>query len=171
MVRTTRLLWQGRRPEKGLNSGKWNYTPDIELYIEHEGQTHIALVEIKSVLHHPRYGFSKYIFDRMRQAARIYFATMLLLYVDENKTWYRIDYKTGQLTVFGTPTPASKSIDQAYRPLTVNAKKIYQHAYKQRFDRYLFTRLGNIIADSLEGAVRHLTSPTKTRGRRRYRRF
>lgn len=168
-----------RRPEKGLNSGRWNYTPDIELFIQHEHQMHLALVEIKPVLHHHRYGFSKHIFERMRKVARVYFATMLLLYVEEDKTWYRINHKTGELTVFGVPIPAEETIDRAYKPLTVGARKIFHHEYKQRFDWYMFKAFAIVVADGLEGVVKHLTSPVRTHGsrgkripyRRRYRRY
>jgi len=169
------LLWlenngfsgRWRRPEKGLNVGKWNYTPDVELFIQHDGKMLLALVEIKQVLHDNRYGFSKYIFERMRRAARVYFATMLLLYVDDEKAWYRIDYKTGKLTVFGRPVPAEKTIDQAYRPLTVGARKIYYHEYIKRVELYGLTAFVNLWANGLEGALQYLTRPMNTYSRRR----
>ena len=154
-----------RRPDVGLNAGIRNYTPDVELLIQFEGKTHLAIVEIKPVLR-GKFGFSKYIFERMRIAASVYFSKILLLYVDETQTWYRIDNKTGELIVFGPPVPARKTIDEAYKPRTLKARSVGSHRYKKRLDQHIMNKL----ADALQASVQALFGPKKpTRRKRNYK--
>lgn len=168
------LLWlenhgfheRWRKPDVGLHYLGSNYTPDIELLIELDGMTHLAIVEIKPVLE-GRYGFSPYIFKRMRQAAKLYFSKVLLLYVDKTQTWYRIDAKTGELTEFGTPKPAAKTIDISYKPFTIPSRSIWSHRYKQRLDHALFNSVLNFTADVLKAFVVALFTNPKPRRRRR----
>jgi hypothetical protein len=153
-----------RKPLIGLNVGSRNYTPDIELYIEYEGLMHMAIVEIKPVLH-GKFGFNDYIFKRMRIAAKVYFAKILLLYVADTDTWYRIHNKTGLLTEFGIPVPAAKPIDATYRPFTVKARSVGYHHYKQRLDY----RLLDIFADGLKAVAQALFVQSHSRRRRKKR--
>jgi len=157
------------RPDVGLHARGKNYTPDIYLMIEHEHMSHRAVIEVKSVLDGWKYGFTDYISGRMRPASRVYFSDILLLFVDDTQTWYRIDRKTGSLTEFGVPTPARITINKAYKPLTVPAKPVWSHRYKQRLDSFVAKSALSVTADILEGGVKILFGPTKRRRRRSYR--
>jgi len=157
------------KPDVGLHQGGKNYTPDVYLMIEYEGLSHRAIVEVKSVLHHEKYGFNDYIFRRMRKAARVFYADILLLYVEENNTWYRIDSKTGELSDFGVPVPAKITIDRAYKPFTVRAKSVYAHRYNQRLDRAAARSVLSSSASVLETIIQTLFGPAKPK-RKSYRR-
>lgn len=156
------------RPSKGTHAGGKNYTPDVYLMIEYGGMSHRAILEIKPVLDGPR-GFSDYISQRMRKAARVYYVDILLLYVDATRTYYQIDFKTGALTDFGFPVPAKIPIDKAYKPLTVPAKSVWSHRYEQRLDSFAAKAILNVIADILEGTVNVLFGPAKPKRRLRRR--
>lgn len=151
------------RPAKGLNSGIRNYTPDVYLYIELKGKMHRAIVEIKSVLRDKRYGFTKEIFGRMHVAASVYLDTVLLLYVDKTETWYRIDSKTGTLSEFGVPVPAEKTIDHAYKPITIKARSVGNHRYGRRLDHYIADKFAN----TLESGVQAIFGVKKAKPKRK----
>lgn len=157
------------RPDIGLHAHGKNYTPDIYLMVEHEGRSHRAVVEVKSVLDDWKYGFTDYVSRRMRRASRVYLADMLLLFVDDTETWYRVDRKTGMLTEFGVPTPARLTIDKAYKPFTVRARSVRSHRYKQRLDGFIAKSALSATADMLEGSIKILFGPTKRKSHRSYR--
>lgn len=151
------------RRDYGVSRNGNNYTPDLELAVQLDGMTHRAIVESKPELA----AFNSYISRRMRGIARHYYTELLLLYVHDTKTWYRIDIKTGALSNFGVPTPGINPISASYKPWTKKAPRVYAHTYRQRIE---FGKIVlNITADVLEGFVKLVVGPPK-RGRRRRRR-
>lgn len=157
------------KPDIGLHAGGKNYTPDVYLMIEYEGLSHRAIVEIKPVLHHYIFGFNDYIFKRMCKAARVFFADILLLYVEEDNTWYRINSKTGGLTNFGIPVPARITIDKAYKPLTIRAKSVYSHQYSERLDHAMARSTLSATTSVLQTAIQGLFGFTKPKRKTRRR--
>jgi hypothetical protein len=140
------------KPEVGLSVRGYNYTPDIELSVQFEGMTHRALVEIKP----NRQLFTNYISRRMRHVARYYFSDLLLLYVDTEKQWYRVDQKTGALSDFGQPVPGTIPLKKLYKPIGIPARQIYNHRYKKRLTPMLST-----VSFLLESIVLLLQGPRK----------
>jgi len=149
-----------RRLEHGINVTRNNYTPDLELSIEFEGMTHRALVESKPTLS----AFTPYISRRMRGIAKHYFTDILLLYVHDKQAWYRVDKKTGDLSLF-SPVPGKIPIRKLYKPFTKRAPNIRYHRYRKRLE--LGKMAAGKIADVLELGVKALFTPRKTRRRRR----
>lgn len=149
-------LWL--KPSKGVHLGKDNYTPDIELSVEIDGQTHLAVVEIKPTKPH----FTQNQKRRMIGIAGHYKTDVLLLYTEKQDRWYRIDAKSGQLTEFGAPRPGAILIKDLYKPWTIPARPVYSHRYRQA----AIPAIGNGILDTI---VAILASPfvSPPKGRRR----
>lgn len=154
-----------RRLEHGLNVGANNYTPDLELSVQHDGLTHRALVEIKPY----KQAFTPYISERMRGVAKHYATNLLLLYADKENTWYRVDIKTGELENFGVPIPGMLPISKLYKPITLPAKRVYNHTYVKKFRPVMgaLNLTAKLVADSAEAIV---VGPKKLKHRRTSRR-
>lgn len=149
------------KPTIGLNVGKNNYTHDLELSVQFAGKTHRAIVEIKPAKSY----FTNYISRRMRGVASHYYSDLLLLYTDDDKTWYRVDIKTGALSIFGIPEPGKILIRKLYKPVAIRAKGVYSHRYKRK--PRIFANLLLLLANLLEALVtKPLGNPRKRRRRR-----
>lgn len=148
-----------RRLDHGLNVGRDNYTPDLELSVQLDGMTHRALVESKPVLA----AFTPYVSRRMRGVVGHYFSNVLLLYIHDKKKWYRVDIKSGELSDF-SPVPGDIPIKKIYKPFTKKAPSVRYHRYRQRL------QLGKIAAgkfvDILEFSVNAIFGPRKKKRRR-----
>lgn len=155
-----------RRLGTGLTVGKNNYTPDLELSIELDGMTHRALVESKPTLA----AFTPYVSRRMRAIAKHYFTKLLLLYVHDTATWYRIDIKTGELSKFTELVPGKIPITKLYKPLTVTAKRIYAHRYRKRAGPVIVKKAASVVVEGVAETITALLGPTKKRKARRRRR-
>lgn len=152
-----------RRLDTGLTVGRKNYTPDLEVSVELDGMTHRALVESKPTLS----AFTPSISKRMRGVAKHYFTKLLLLYVHDTNTWYRVDVKTGELSEFTDLVPGKISIAKLYKPLTVSGKKIYAHRYRERLQ--LGKKLAVAAGKNIDYAITTLLTPKKPRRSRRRR--
>ena len=151
------------KPTVGLNVGKNNYTPDIELSVQLDGMTHRALVEIKPAV---RY-FTTYIQKRMVGVAAHYHTQLLLLYAEEEDQWYRIDHKTGMLREFGMPIPGKIPIAKLYKPLALPASSVYNHSYKKAAMPAIAKGLANFM---LEIIAAFFVTPKKRKYQGRSRR-
>jgi hypothetical protein len=152
-----------RKPTIGLNVGRNNYTPDLELSVQYGKRTHRAIVELK-----PSKGFfTRYIAKRMAGIASHYNADLLLLYADKEKAWYRLNAKTGTLSPFDLPSPGAIPIHKLYNPVSVMARGVYSHRYIRKI-RPIAASL-KFLTDMLEFGIKALFGPQKRR-RRSYRR-
>lgn len=147
----------------GVSYGGNNYTPDLELSVQHEEMTHRALVESKPYLKK----FTPYVSRRMRGIAKHYFTDLLLLYVHDTNSWYRVDVKTGRLSDFGVPIPGKNPISTIYSPWTKKAPKIYAHTYRQRMQPMKIAL--KITVNVLEDVMYAIVAPKKKSRRRRKR--
>jgi len=152
-----------RRLGDGLSVGGSNYTPDLELSIQLGGMTHRALVESKPT----KAAFTPDVSRRMRGVARHYFTEVLLLYVHDEKQWYRADIKTGELSEFGVPTPGDLPVDKLYKPMTLSGRRVYSHSYRERLDVKVGKTVARTVANSLESGLKAMFGPKKTRRRPR----
>ena len=114
------------KPQKGISYWWWRYTPDFWLSVQYGGLTHNAIVEVKPTLEH----FTGYVSLRMRRAGKK-FSKLLLLYTDKEKTWYRIDIKSGELEEFGAPVPGEIPMEKLAKTRVVKANSIYAHQYEK----------------------------------------
>jgi hypothetical protein len=139
------------KPAVGLNVGASNYTPDVELSVLVDGMTHRAIVEIKPAKHYA----TPYILHRMANVAAYYHSNVLLLYADQERSWYRIDIKTHTLTPCTFPTPSTIPIAQLYKPASLPAQSVYDHQYTKA----ALPTIGNAF---LEFVVALITAPFTT---------
>jgi hypothetical protein len=154
-----------RRLEKGFSVGKNNYTPDLELSVELEGKLHRALVEIKPNVE----AFTDYVSRRMRGIAPHYHTQLMLLYADKEKSWYKIDIKSGDLTLIEAPSPGKRAINTIPGHITVPTRRIYNHKYVGKLN--LLSVAAKAAADTIQTIV---AGPKKSKkinktARKRYR--
>lgn len=116
------------RPAHGASVGSSNYTPDLLLSVDIGYMTHTAIVEIKPDIAR----FTDYVSRRMRAVASHYHSDLLLLYCGNDKSWHRIDRKTGALSPYGQPTPGTIPIDKLYRARTKRSRSVFNHTYETR---------------------------------------
>ncbi|HXH26857.1 MAG TPA: hypothetical protein VNG90_03095 [Candidatus Acidoferrum sp.] len=150
-----------RRMDRGLNVKRFNYTPDLELALQIDGQTHRALVEIK-----PRFEFlSADIARRMAGVAKHYFTDTLLVYVDQGQAWYRLDLKTLNLVPTILPPPGAIPINKLRESWKINAKSVYSHHYVKRveWEKWPLVLLGGAMKALLLllGSIVGPSKPTK----------
>lgn len=151
-----------RRLDDGLSVGHNNYTPDLELSVQFDGMTHRALVESKP----SKRFFTDYVSGRMRGVTRHYFSDVLLLYVHDEKKWYRVDKKTGMFSDF-SPVPGEILINKIYRPFTKKARSVRYHRYRKRLE--LGKMAVGLLADTLDFGVKALFERNQKRRRTRKR--
>lgn len=113
----------------GAVIGKSRYTPDIELAVELDGTTHRAIVEIKPYIT----AFRAKDIRRMQGIAGYYKTKLLLLYADREKSWYRIDTKTGEQSSFDTPIPGHLPIKSLPKSFSLTSQISGKHAYHRPF--------------------------------------
>ncbi len=92
-------LWQ--RNNIGAVNGSSRYTNDFELSVLHDGQTKRAIVEAKPY----KTALTPNIIKRMQGTMSFYKTDLLLLYIRDNNTWYRIDAVGSGLSEYGNPVP------------------------------------------------------------------
>ena len=151
------------RDDKGVSREDSRYTPDVWLSVQLGEYTHRAMVEIKPA----KSFFTPYIWRRMVKASRKY-TDLLLLYVDDTKTWYRISKKEFELTEFGIPAHGKIPVDKLYHPPSMKAKSVYNHEYKQAVEPG--RRVGSFLLNTLVDSITALSHPPGKRGKRRRRR-
>ena len=156
-----------RRLQSGFSVGKNNYTPDLELSVELDGTFHRALVEIKP----DKQSFTDYVSRRMRGVAPHYNTQLMLLYADKEKSWYKIDIKTGDLLLLDTNLllPGKRSIRMIPGRLTVSSRQIYSHKYTKKLN--LLSIAAKLSAETLQTII---VGPKKSKkinktSRRRYK--
>lgn len=131
------------KPFVGVNVGAKRYTPDLELSVQEDGMTHRAIVEIKPALSF----FTPDISRRMRGIAKHYYSKILLLYADAEKSWYRIDIKTGRLDPCHLPPPGEIPISKLWRPVTMRAPRAKSHFYRRKASLTITHHALNVISD------------------------
>lgn len=161
-----------RRPELGIQSGVFRYTPDIEMSVAVEnGMTTRAIVESKPTLEH----LSPDAKSRIRKTAKFYSTNLVLLYVHDSRMWYRVDIKTGALLHYGVPKPGDILIDDLFIPKTRYGSKAFDHEYRQRRElgKRIVTSVAELAAKSLGFFTDTILPPPrhKKRSRRHRQKF
>ena len=150
------------KPIVGINVGLKRYTPDLELSVQENGQTHRALVEIKPAVSF----FTPDISKRMRGVAKYYHSKILLLYADTEKAWFRIDIKTGRLDPCHVPPPGEIPISKLWRPAYAKAPRAYSHLYKRRLGVTVAHKSLNIISEIIAAVF---MGPGQARRRKKWK--
>lgn len=112
------------KPTKGINVGRYNYTPDLELSVQHNDKSHRAILEIKP----GQPFFNTYISRRMLGIRRHYETELFLIYFDQPGAFYRLDTK-GVLAPLELPPPGKIPIHKLYNPVSMKAPAVYSHRY------------------------------------------
>lgn len=137
------------KPRLGLNSGRYNYTPDLELAIYYKGKNRRALVEIKPMKSY----FTSYISLRMRKVAR-FTSYILLLYLEDEKKWYVINRHNGRLTPIILPPHATLKQKNNNYILTQSAQSVYQHQYRKRINPLVvISKILILIIDDVQSTL------------------
>lgn len=156
-----------RRSDKGLHAGGANYTPDLELGVELDGKTYLALIEIKPALHF----MTPYIKRRMIATSKHYFAELLFVYADKEKQWYRLDKTSHELFLCELPPPSRISENKLYRPLSLAAPSVGNHTYKRRWEvEKIPLKLFATCLETLIMPLQKGVQQSARKGRRRVRR-
>lgn len=122
--------YQGRwrRLPTGVAVGEARYTPDFELSVEENGKSHRALVEVKP----SRMELTPYIIRRMIAVSAHYFTDILLVYIDKEYSWLRIDKATAAVQAVSLPLPGRIPITELYSPWQRFASSMGSHRYVKR---------------------------------------